>query len=55
MMASSTYAYFLNSINMKLGQILVRCMANISNLFLAQCWRLENSSRPFYEFIKMAI
>ena len=30
-------------------------MANISNMFLAQCWRLETSSRPFYDFIKMTI
>ena len=40
---------------MKLGQILVCCMTNISNMFLAQCWRLETSSRPFYDFIKMTI
>ena len=40
---------------MKFGQILVCCMTNISNMFLAQCWRLETSSRPFYDFIKTAI
>ena len=40
---------------MKLGQILVCCMTNISNSFLAQCWRLETSPRPFYDFIKMTI
>ena len=28
-------------------------MINISNMFLAQCWRLLPSSRPFYNFIKM--
>ena len=33
-------------------QMLVRCMINISNMFLAQCWKLETSSRPFYDFIK---
>ena len=26
---------------MKFGQILVWCMTKISNMFLAQCWRLE--------------
>ena len=30
-------------------------ITNISNMFLAQYWRLEASSMPFYEFIKMAI
>ena len=30
-------------------------MTKISNMFLAQCWRLETSSRPFYGFIKMTI
>ena len=55
---SYTYAYFfwiLSRIEMKLGQILVCCLTNISNMFLAQCWRLETSSRPFYDFIKMTI
>ena len=32
----------------------VLCMTNISNMFLAQCL-LENSSSPFYNFIKMTI
>ena len=36
------------------GQILVCCMTNISNI-LTQCWRLETSSRPFYDFITMTI
>ena len=40
---------------MKLDQILVCPMRNISNMFLAQCWRLETSFRSFYDFIKMAI
>ena len=30
-------------------------MSYISNMFLAQRWRLETGSRPFYDFIKMAI
>ena len=45
----------LSTIEMKFGQILVYCMASILNMFLAQCWRLETSSRPFYDFIKMII
>ena len=40
---------------MKLGQILVCFMTNILNMFLAHCWRLETSLKPFYNFIKMAI
>ena len=40
---------------MKFGQILVRCMKNITDIFLAECWILETSSRLFYDFIKMAI
>ena len=38
---------------MKFGQILVRCRKNIFSMFLAERWRLETSSRPFYDFIKM--
>ena len=56
--ASYTYAYFfwiLSPIKMKLGQILVCCLTNISNMFLAECWRLKTSSRLFYEFIKMTM
>ena len=56
--ASYTYAYFfwiLSPIKMKFGQILVCCMTNISNMFLAECWRLETSSRLFHDFIKMTI
>ena len=56
---SYTYAYYffwiLSIIKMKFGQILVYCMTNISNIFLAHSWRLETSSRLFYDFIKMAI
>ena len=40
---------------MKFGQILVCCTTDISNKFLAQCWRAETSSRPFYDFIKTTI
>ena len=40
---------------MKLGQILVCCMTNIYNMFLAQCCRMETSSSPFYDFIIMII
>ena len=40
---------------MKFGQILVCCMTNISNMFLAEYWRLETSSRLFYKFFKMTI
>ena len=42
-------------IKMKCGQILVYLMANLSIMFLVQCWRLETSSRPFYDFNEMAI
>ena len=41
---SCTYAYFfwiLSTIKIKFGQILVCCTTNSSNIFLAQCWRLE--------------
>ena len=30
-------------------------MTNISNMFLAECWRVETSSRLFYDFIKIKI
>ena len=40
---------------MKLGQIIGSCMTNISNIFLAQWWRPETSSWPFYDFIKLTI
>ena len=56
--ASYTYAYFfwiLGPVKMKFGQILLFCMTNISNMFLAECWRLETSSRLFHDFIKMTI
>ena len=51
------YLFLLNpkSYQMKLDQILVCSMAHISNMFLAQCWRLETSFRLSYDFIKMAI
>ena len=47
--------WMLCTTRVKFGQILVCCMRNISNLFLAQCWRLETNSRLFYFFIKMTI
>ena len=40
---------------MKFGQLLVCCMTNISDMFLAECWRLETSSMLFYDFIEMTI
>ena len=40
---------------MKFGQILVQCLTNISNMFLIQSWRLEVSSRPFQDLIKMTM
>ena len=46
------YLFLLNS---KYYHILVCCLTNISNMFFAQCWRLEISSTPFYDFIKMTI
>ena len=52
----STYAYFfwiLSTLKKKFGQILVCCKTNISNMFLALDWKLETSSRLFYNFIKM--
>ena len=36
---------------MKFDQILVRCLANICDMFLAQYWRVETSSSPFYDSI----
>ena len=56
--ASYTYAdlfWILSRIKMKLGQILLYCMTSISNIFLAECWRLETSSRIFCDFIKITI
>ena len=35
---------------MKLGQVLVYLITNISNMILAQYRRLETSSRPLYNF-----
>ena len=40
---------------MKFAQILVCCMTNIANMFLAESWRLETSTRLFYDFIKITI
>ena len=52
--ALSVY-WILRPIKMKVGQILIYFMANISNMFLAECWGLETSSRLFYDFIKSTI
>ena len=30
-------------------------MTSISNMFLAEWWRLETSSRVYYDFVKMTI
>ena len=40
---------------MKFDQILVCCLTNISHMFSAEYWRLETSSRLFYDFIKISI
>ena len=39
----------------KIDQILVYLIANISHLFFAERWRLEISSRLFYDFNKMTV
>ena len=55
---SYTYGHFfwiLSTIKIKFGQTLVCCMANISNMFLPEYWRLEVSSRLFFDFIKMTV
>ena len=55
---SYTFAYFfwiLSTIKMKFGQILVYLIEHISNIVLDQCWRLETSSKPFYDFNEMTI
>ena len=45
----------LSTIKVKFGQILVHLITIISNMFLAQCWRLETSFRPFYDFNETTI
>ena len=40
---------------MKFAQILVCCMTNIANMFLAESWRPETSTWLFYDFIKITI
>ena len=47
--------WILSPLKVKFCQIVVCCMTKISHMFLAECWRLETSSRPFYDLIKMAI
>ena len=39
-------------ISFEFGQILVYL---ITKIFLAHCWRLETSSRPFYDFNEMTL
>ena len=48
------FFWILSTIDMKFGQILALLTTKI-NMFLTQCWRLEFSSRPFYDFNEMAI
>ena len=55
MLHLSLFFLILSPTKMKLGQILVCYLTNISNMVLAQYWRLETSSRPFYDLIKMTI
>ena len=51
------FLWILSTIKRKFGQIIVYLTINknIYNMFLAQCWRLETSSRPFYDFNEMTI
>ena len=57
---NGSYSYvhlflILSTIKMKFGQILMCCITNSSNMFLARSWRLETSSRPLNDFIKTEI
>ena len=55
---SCTFAYFIwiiSTIKIKLGQILVYLITNISNTFSVQHWRQETGSRPLYDLNEMAI
>ena len=55
---SYTDAYFfwiLSTIKKNFGQLLVCSMLNISYKFWAEYWRLETSSRLFYDSFKMTI
>ena len=38
---------------MKFDKAIVHLLANISNMFLADYWELETSSKPFYDFNEM--
>ena len=52
---SYTYAYLfwiLSTIKIKFNQLPVYCMTNISNMFLAECWKLETSPRSFDNFAR---
>ena len=44
--------YYQNEIP---SSTIVCCMTKISNMFLAQYWRLETGFRTFYDFIKITI
>ena len=53
---SYTYTYLfwiLSTIKIKFGQILVYRITYISNMFLAQCWRLKTSFRTFHDSDEM--
>ena len=45
----------LGTIKMTFGKIQVCSMTNISNMFLAEYWRLRTSSRLFSDFMKMIL
>ena len=49
------HCYILSAIKIIFGQILLCCMRTIPYMFLVQRWRLETSSRPFYDFTKITI
>ena len=49
------FFWILSTIKMTFGRILVRCMTNISNMPLNQCWIQETGSSLFYDFIRMVI
>ena len=52
---SCSCAYFFlikHTIKIRFGQKLV---FSVTDMFLAQSWRLKTSSRPFYDFIKVTI
>ena len=40
---------------MKFGHIVMNLVTKISSMFLDQCWGVETSSRPFYDFNEITI